>query len=170
MKGTKAHKWKATDYFRALSLSLFQLNVWLVPLTLYSKCCRKQTLLLISTSLLLISDRNLYAQVPHFSKVKVSTRLINDKDWWQSRFCSYWKKASSHKYLILPSVLPMNQNLWWRILFLALFPIVQSGQHSSDHRPTHCVSSLEHWEHIFVIWKSSSGLQSNSNSEEGTLN
>lgn len=80
MKGTETHKRKETDYFRIWSPSVFQLNVWLVPLTRYSECCRKQIQLLISTSLLLISDRNLYAQVPHFSKVKVSARLINDAD------------------------------------------------------------------------------------------
>lgn len=94
--------------------------------------------ILISTNLL-IWDRNLYAQVPHFSKVKVNTRLINDKDWWQRHFCSNWKKAISHKYLILQRVFPMHQNLWWSILFLTLFSIVWSGEHSGGHWSTHCV-------------------------------
>lgn len=145
------------------------LDARLVPLTIYSKCCRKQTLVLIPTSILLISDRNLYTQVPHFSKVKVSTRLINDRDWWRRHFCSYWKKASAHKYLILQTVLPLNQNLWWSILFLAL--LRQTLQCSSDHRLTLCVPGIQQcWNHVFMISKSSCRWQSNSNSEEGMLN
>lgn len=91
--------------------------------------------ILISTYLLILG-RNPYAQVPHFSKVKVNTRLINDKDWWQRHFCSYWKKkkATSHKYLILQWIKICDGVSYFSLCFLwfeVASTVVATGLHTA---------------------------------------
>lgn len=100
MIGTETWIKSDRSFLPALRLSFGRVSGRCHSLFIRKRRCPKRTPLSILTSPLLISNRNPYAQVPHFSQVKEGTGLINHKDWWHSVFVVIER---SHKYLILPS-------------------------------------------------------------------
>lgn len=132
------------------------------------KHCPKQTPLSILTSPLLISNRNPYAQVPHFSRVKEGTGLINHKDWWHGVFVVIER---SHKYLILPSPSDDSPSASECLISLSAKWAVAVCEHWFALCAAPSTPTWNAAESIFVRFeKRSCGLQRNLNSEEGTLN